>query len=275
MGSSFSPSDKRWFKELVAHFEQVSFKSDASAQIQCPDPHGWHNNGDKNRSATVDLSQNGKGPTALVYCHSQKCETVAMLQKVGLEPADLYPTRNGSTATQGLPGCSLEEYATSKGLPVDFLNGELVGLKDSSYYCRVADAKVPAIWIPYMDESGTLVAERYRTGLYKLATGEDTRFRWAKGSTLTLYGRNWLDVAQEAGFIFVVEGESDCHVAWYNEVPAIGVPGAQNWRNEWGVLLDGIDTLIVTVEDEAGERLFKAISGCERLAGRVERVDIR
>ena len=41
------------------------------------------------------------------------------------------------------------------------------------------------------------------------------------------------------------------------------------------MILDGIDTLIVTVEDEAGEQLFKAVSACERLAGRLESTVIR
>jgi hypothetical protein len=275
MGSSFSPSDKRWFKEFVANFNEVNLVSDTSARMRCPDPYGRHSNGDQNPSASADLSQNGTGATALVYCHSQKCETEAMLRAVGLEPGDLYPARNGSKDRPPLPGLSVEEYAASKDLPVEFLTHEFIGLKNSTYFCSVAKAEVPAIWVPYLDECGGIIAERYRTGLYKPTTGEDTRFRWKKGATPTLYGRNWLDIARDAGYVFLVEGESDCHAAWYHNIPAIGVPGAQNWQDGWGVILDGIDTLIVTVEDEAGERLFKAVSACGRLAGRLERADIR
>ena len=275
MSNSFTLADKLWFKEFLSVFDGVNLRSDTSACMKCPDPHGRHTHGDKNPSMTADLSQNGSGPTALLRCHSQQCDVEAVLEAVGKELKDLYPGNQAGKEPNALPGCTLAEYAASKQIPVDFLSHEFVGLKDSTYPCKVSKKRVPAMWIPYMDESGSLVAERYRTSLSKPTTGEDTRFRWKKGATLTLYGRNWLDIAREAGYVFLVEGESDAHAAWFHNIPAIGVPGAQNWQDGWGVILDGIDTLIVTVEDEAGERLFKAVSACGRLAGRLERADIR
>jgi hypothetical protein len=275
MSNSFTPLDKRWFKEFLSVFDEVNLRSDTSACMRCPDPHGRHTHGDKNPSMTADLSQNGSGPTALLRCHSQQCDVGAVLEAVGKEVKDLYPGNQDGKEPNALPGCTLAEYAASKQVPMDFLSHELVSLENSTYQCKVSKKRVPAVWIPYMDESGGLVAERYRTGLHKPTTGDDIRFRWKKGSAPSLYGRNWLDIAREASYVFLVEGESDCHAAWYHEVPAVGIPGAQLWRNEWGVILDGIDTLIVTVEDEAGEQLFKAVSACKRLAGRLERTVIR
>jgi hypothetical protein len=274
VGDSFSASDKRWFQEFLANFAEVNLLSDTSARIRCTDPFGRHSNGDQNPSASADLSQNGSGPTVLLRCHSQECDVGAMLREVDLELGDLYPSRNGKVPN-ALPGCTLEEYAAAKHLPLDFLKHEFIGLEDSTYNCRVSQGKVRAIRIPYMDEAGNPVAIRYRTGLRKPAAGDDTRFRWAKNSTLTLYGRNWLDIAREEDYVFVVEGESDCHVGWHYEIPTIGVPGAQNWRDEWSVLLDGISLLIVPIEDAAGEKLWKAVSACGRLAGRLEREDLR
>ena len=278
MKDAFSPSDRQWFKGFLANFPEVNFVSDTSAQLRCPDPHGRHSNGDQNPSATADLSQNGSGPMALLRCHSQQCEVPEILREVGLEYGDLYASRNGKSSTtmpNVLPGCTLEDYAIVKSLPLDFLTHEFVGLEDSTYYCRTSEKKVPAVKIPYMDESGNEIATRYRTGLHKPDHGDDTRFRWAKNTTLTLYGRNWLDVARENDYVFVVEGESDCHVGWHYEIPTIGVPGAQNWRDEWAVLLDGIGLLIVPIEDAAGEKLWKALSACGCLAGRLEREDLR
>jgi hypothetical protein len=28
------------------------------------------------------------------------------------------------------------------------------------------------------------------------------------------------------------QGESDCHTLWFHGVPALGIPGAANWREE-------------------------------------------
>jgi hypothetical protein len=276
VSNSFSADDKRWFQEFLANFAEVNLLSDTSARIRCTDPFGRHSNGDQNPSASADLSQNGTGAMVLLYCHSQECDVEAMLREVDLELGDLYASRNGKgTAPNALPGCRLEEYAAAKNVPLDFLTHEFIGLEDSTYYCKVSKKRVPAVQIPYMDEAGNPVATRYRTGLRKPAAGNDTRFMWTPGAELTLYGRNWLDIAREGDYAFIVEGESDCHVGWHYGVPTVGIPGAQNWRDEWAVILDGISLLIVTVEDVAGEKLWEKVSSCRRLAGRLERTDIR
>ena len=71
----------------------------------------------------------------------------------------------------------------------------------------------------------------------------------------------------------VVEGESDCHVAWYHGRNAVGIPGAKNWKDEWAVHLDGIGTVLVTVEpDEAGEEMFSRLVACTRLFPRLKKV---
>src|SRR5215210_1831651 len=200
MSEAFSPSDKQWFKEFLANFPEVNLTSDTSANLRCPDPHGRHNNGDQNPSVTAYLAQNGSGPMALLRCHSQECEVSEILEEVGLEYGDLYASfaSNGKRTTpNALPGCTLEDYASAKNLPVDFLTHEFVGLEETTYYCKVSETKVPAIKIPYLAEDGSDLAIRYRTGLKKPASGDDTRFRWTKSPTLTLYGRNWLDIARE------------------------------------------------------------------------------
>jgi hypothetical protein len=271
MSSSFLPADKQWFKDFLKDFSEVNFNSDTSARCRCPDPNNQHTNGDKNPSLSVDLSQNGHGPTALLRCRSQECEVEAILEALGKDLSDLYPSR--AKEAGALQGCTIEEYAASKNLPVEFLTGDTIGLKESKYWCRVAEEEVPAIWIPYMDEGGAPVATRYRTGLYRPPTGDDTRFRWKKGAKLTLYGRNWLDLAQEKEYVNLVEGESDCHVLWHYNEPAIGVPGAKNWRDEWSVYLDDIPEIRVLVEpDAAGEEMWKAIFGCNRLSQRTVKV---
>ena len=69
------------------------------------------------------------------------------------------------------------------------------------------------------------------------------------------------------------EGESDCHSAWYHGWPAVGVPGAPTWKDEWDGYLEGIDKIIVVVEpDGAGEELWKRLQRREALCGRLRRL---
>lgn len=58
--------------------------------------------------------------------------------------------------------------------------------------------------------------------------------------------------AREAGYAVLVEGESDCHTLWHHEIPALGIPGANNWRNEWAGHLEGIERIYIVVEPDQG-----------------------
>jgi hypothetical protein len=53
--------------------------------------------------------------------------------------------------------------------------------------------------------------------------------------------------------VALVEGESDCHTLWFYGIPALGIPGATNWREDRDAAhLDGIDTIYVVVEPDRG-----------------------
>src|ERR1700738_3505545 len=59
--------------------------------------------------------------------------------------------------------------------------------------------------------------------------------------------------AHKARHVVLVEGESDCHTLWFHEIPALGIPGATNWREERDArYLDGIETIYVVVEPDCG-----------------------
>ena len=51
----------------------------------------------------------------------------------------------------------------------------------------------------------------------------------------------------------LVEGESDVHTLWHHGIPAIGLPGATNWREDrdakW---FDGIETIYIVIEPDKG-----------------------
>jgi DNA primase len=122
----------------------------------------------------------------------------------------------------------------------------------------------PAIRIPYFSHDGTDAAIRFR-----VATDGPDRFRWRKGSSPRLYGLHRLPAAQKAGYVVLVEGESDCHTLWLHDFPTLGLPGAGNWNEERDApLLDDLATIFVVVEpDRGGETVMRWLR-CSSIARR-------
>jgi hypothetical protein len=139
----------------------------------------------------------------------------------------------------GQPGLTLDRYATAKRLPIDFL--KMCGLSEFTY-----DHKA-AVRIPYLGEDGEQTAVRFRIAL------DGDRFRWKSGTKPCLYGLNRLSDARREGQVVLVEGESDCHALWFHGIPALGIPGAANWREERDARhLDWIETIYIVVEPDHG-----------------------
>jgi len=115
--------------------------------------------------------------------------------------------------------------------------------------------RTPAIRIPYYDTDGTLLFFRYRVQL----SGD--RFRQPKGTALKPYGLWMLEKARELGYIVLVEGETDTAALTGAGIPALGIPGAGNWKSEWAEYLEGIGSIYVWQEPgKAGQKFAKAIN---------------
>jgi hypothetical protein len=257
--NGFTPEIIEGYEKVLDRFPgEHRRKSKTDADVICP----VHD--DHNPSLGVDLRHNGAGPKVMLNCRSQGCGYSEILQAVGLRDADLkLQEKNGKAY-----GCTLEAYAASKNLPVEFLTSDDVALEDGTCYVKEVGKEIPAVEIPYADRDGELLNNRYR-----IAVGGDDKFRWEKGSTTTLYGLHKLEEAHDAGYVLLVEGESDSHTAWYRGLPAIGVPGVDKWRDEWAEHLNGISKIFVVVEpDEAGKKLWENLTACEALEGRLIKV---
>jgi hypothetical protein len=258
--NGFTPQTLDWYQGILSQFPgEHRRKSKTDADVICP----VHD--DHNPSLGADLRHNeAAGPKVVLNCRSQGCEYTEILQAVGLTDADLTFQEKSGTAY----GCTLEAYAASKNLPLEFLTSDDVALEDGTCYVKTLGREVPAVEIPYADQSGKQIATRYR-----ISSGGDDRFRWEKGSKSTLYGLHKLEEAHDAGYVLLVEGESDCHTAWYRGLPAVGVPGVDNWRDEWAEHLNGISKIFVVVEpDEAGKKLWRTLVSCKTLDGRLRKV---
>jgi hypothetical protein len=211
---------------------------------------------DKNPSLAIAEGDDGR---ALLTCHAG-CATAAVVEALGLTMADLFPLRppkerrrsdkpadSDSSGQLSRGGLTLARYAEHFSLPIEFLRN--AGLEDAMWQNR------PVVKIPYRNEVGNVVATRYRIGL----TGD--RFRWATGSKPQLYGLPGLVRAREAGHVLVVEGESDVHVATFLGLPAVGVPGAKTWKDEWAAYFDNIPRVFVLQEpDQGGEQLVEHLA---------------
>jgi hypothetical protein len=132
----------------------------------------------------------------------------------------------------------------------------------------------PAVRILYRDEAGVEDGAQFRIALRKSADG-DMRFKWRKGSKATLYGRWRLpeERRRKAPSMVLAEGASDCHTLWYHGIPALGIPGANTWKDERdAAYFDGFDTIYVVIEPDQGGEAVKGRLGKSRIRDRVRLV---
>lgn len=149
---------------------------------------------------------------------------------------------------QELQAYTLEEYALAKRLPKEFLE-ETCGCSTAKDRDRVTYLKVP-----YYNEEKTEWIYRKRYG------GKE--FRWSYGSTgkLILYGDWRLPEIRQGGKAILVEGESDTQTLWHLKLPALGVPGASNFKEKFAVKLQDLKLYIHVEPDRGGETFFQKIT---------------
>jgi putative DNA primase/helicase len=224
--------------ELLPRLQNIR-KSGNGYTARCPAHDDQHN------SLAISSSPDGK---ILLKCFAG-CETADIIQALGLEMKDLFP-RN--TAPYSAPaGITVEALAADKKLPVEFLRS--LGIVQEKR----------AVKIPYLLEDGSPAPrQRLRTAL-KAKDGS----RWAKGEGSPVpYGLWRLDEARDAGYLVLVEGESDCWTLWHHGFPALGIPGADMTEKLKLEHVKDIPQLYVVREPDKGGDTFAA-GIAKRLAG--------
>ncbi len=170
---------------------------------------------------------------------------------MSVEPLPKTGQKENAKTGGAAPPYTLADYAGGKHLPVDFLQG--LGICEER----------GRICIPYQLEDGSAGPVRYR---------QWQEFRWAKGAKLCLYG---LDRLSRPGlpednneYVILVEGESDSQTLWLHGYPALGVPGAKNFKAEWARHLMRFERVYLHQEpDEAGQAFVKKAAGMLKDAG--------
>jgi hypothetical protein len=242
----------------------------------CPGHHDTH------PSLSIDVADDG---TILLNCFAG-CTQEHVIERVcvmaGIDRGALFSPQDGvhksngngpSANGHGVPprppatwaGLTLAQYAAEKLLDPARLRSW--GVSDTPYVDK------PAVRISYHDEAGKESAVRFRVAMDK-SEGWD-RFLWQKGVTISLYGLDRLPFARELGYVVLPEGESDTHTLWHYDEPALGIPGADNWKESRDApLLTGIPIIYVPIEpDQGGQALREKLTRSD-IAPRVRVIDL-
>lgn len=209
---------------------------------------------DSNASISVDLS------TGLYHCFACGAEgnyTSFVAKKYGLSTKDAYKkiiADNGldtgakTVSTVNQQGAySVAEYAMEKRLPVELL-------KEECHMEAGKDKTGPYVKLPYMDESGEELTFRKR-----YPKGAPRRFAWRYGGSIPcMYGMWRLpQFREQSDYVVLVEGESDAQTLWTMDIPALGVPGAVTFKEEWCDHLAGFTVILHIEPDRGGEAFYQ------------------
>ena len=160
---------------------------------------------------------------------------------------ELEPPKKKEKAP-GPDAYTLEEYAFSKRLPVEFLK-ETCGASTG----RDKDKKT-FLKLPYFNEEKTdpIFRKRY--------AHKEFRWSWGSSGKLILYGDWRLPEIRKAGWAVLVEGESDTQTMWYLKFPALGVPGASNFKAKMVPKLQDLKLYIHVEPDKGGETFLQKVT---------------
>lgn len=222
------------------------------------EPDNWFANCPAHRDENASLNIKIKDGKVLLHCFAG-CQPEAIVAAAGLKMRDLFLDETSPQPTAPPRyGLTLEEYATAKKLPVEFLKS--LGLADGQHQSKTGKVH-PGLRIGYWGEKQEARCLRWRMAIAKNtgADGRDNRFLWEKGAKLCLYGL-WRQ-PKDKKEIILVEGESDCHTLWYNDYPALGLPGASNYKADRDdQTLAQYEKIYLVIEpDSGGKKLYETL----------------
>src|SRR5258708_6365715 len=207
--------------------------------------HGWKAccpaHADREPSLSIGLGEQGQ---VLLKCFAG-CPIERITEAMGLTLTDLFPDgtseRASSNGAHHAP-LTLLDLALEKQLPWQFL-----------FNLGVMERPSGGLQIPYhLADGSPAPRSRFRTALTARQGS-----RWSKGKgKIVPYGLERLDDARKAGYLVLVEGESDCWTLWYQGFPALGIPGAEMAGVMEQSALTGIDRLYIVQEPDAAGSTF-------------------
>jgi hypothetical protein len=146
--------------------------------------------------------------------------------------------------TQRLRNYGVDAYAREKDFHAE-------KLRAWGYY-----DKEQAVAMPERDITGRLINLKLRH-----PDGSPNRFTYPIYRYPIPAGLWRLPEWGDADTIYLCEGETDMLTLWHADMPALGIQGAEKWRAEWWAYLLGFPRIVIIPDnDEAGEKLARAIA---------------
>lgn len=210
---------------------------------------------DKNNSFSVDLktgcwkchAEDRGGNFTSFYAELNGIDTKeaykAILKKYGAYKAEEDKKPEGS-----LLSYSVAQYVLEKRLPEEFLKEQccLQTKKDKQ--------GIQYLYIPYFNENSDEVTYRKRYG------GKAFRWKYGASKDICMYGEWKLEQIRTAGYVVLVEGESDSQSMWYMGISTLGIPGASMMRKEWATTLQDLKVYIHVEPDKGGETFLHKVT---------------
>ena len=169
---------------------------------------------------TIDDSEHGafidhvNGDSGSLYDLAERLGIAKSEKSYSPEKSYSYPTTIKYPHLEAKNGLTLEEFSEHKKIPIKFLSS--LGIKQV-----LGKYGLPELRIPYHNLDGTLFRERIRYAL-KAKDGS----AWSEGQGLIPFGLDLIN--KDKHWIILTEGESDPITAWFNNFPALGIPGASS-----------------------------------------------
>lgn len=198
--------------ELLNKLEKVKTLQDKSWMARCPSH--------PDKTPSLHISQ--KDETILLKCQAG-CETSAVLEKLGLEMADLFIKSDSPVATKTPQIIATYDYQDEEGQPLF----QVVRYEGKQFKQR------------HLNGSGdwTWNMDGVRRVLYHLP-----------------------EIASSSGVIYLVEGEKDADNLRLCNLQATTSPGgANNWKTEYADYLKGKRVVVIPDKDSAGYAYAKQV----------------
>lgn len=210
---------------------------------------------DKNNSFSVDLktgcwkchAEDRGGNFTSFYAELNGIDTKEAYKDI-LKQYGAYKPEEDKKSEGSLLSYSVAQYVLEKRLPEEFL-------KEQCCLQTKRDKQgVQYLYIPYFNENSDEVTYRKRYG--------DKQFRWkyGAGKDICLYGEWKLEQIRNAGYVVLVEGESDSQSMWYMGISTLGIPGASMMRKEWATTLQDLKVYIHVEPDKGGETFLHKVT---------------
>lgn len=186
---------------------------------------------------TPSLSYWEDGPDRVGICCYAGCSQDAILEALNLTWEDLYRDRKKKPTP--VDGISIYDLSQDKLI--------LPHLFDKLNITTIAHNGKKAVRIPYYTSDGK---EYTKVRIRKELSAKKGSI-WNGEGDLIPYGLERLEEARKAGYVVIVEGESDCWTLWQRGIPALGIPGATQYRGLFLSYLEGIEHIYLSQEADA------------------------